>query len=70
MSYNIDRWKLEKPEWFKIDMIPDEFLPQTVLEVEGGAKRERKSLKEIGKDQGDNKSSSSSGSRVQQVHPE
>ena len=73
---NIDRWKLEKPDWFKIELIPDEFLSKEVLEAEGGANRKRRrssgaSLKEIAGLGGDDKSSnSSSGDRVQQVHPE
>jgi len=24
---NIDNWQTEKPDWFKIEMVPDEFLP-------------------------------------------
>jgi len=51
VAHNIDRWKEENPEWFKIDLIPDEFLPQAVLEAEGGANRKRRrssvSLREI-----------------------
>ena len=30
VANNIDRWKLEKPEWFKIDAIPDEMMPSKV----------------------------------------
>jgi len=41
---NIVRWKEEKPAWFKIDKIPDDFLPQAVLEAEGGAQRRRPSM--------------------------
>jgi len=36
---NIDRWRMEELDWFKVEMIPDEFLPKDVLEAEGGAKR-------------------------------
>ena len=41
---NIDEWKREKPEWFHIDRIPDEFLPKYVFEEEGGAERRRNSV--------------------------
>ena len=41
---NIDRWKLEAPSWFKIEMIPDDLLPASVVEVEGGANRRRSSV--------------------------
>ena len=40
---NIDRWKEEAPSWFKIEMIPDDFLPRSVLEAEGGAARRMRS---------------------------
>ena len=42
VANNIDRWKEEKPDWFKIDFIPDEFLPQAVIEAEGGANRKQR----------------------------
>ena len=41
VANNIDRWKVDKPERFKIELIPDEFLPQAVLVAEGGANRKR-----------------------------
>jgi len=41
---NIDEWKREKPDWFKIEMIPDEYLPEDVFEAEGGDKRRRSSV--------------------------
>ena len=46
---NIDRWQEEAPSWFKIEKIPDEFLPVEVLVAEGGANRTRStvSLREI-----------------------
>jgi len=46
---NIARWKVEKPNWFKIELIPDDVLPRDVLEAEGGATRRRSnvSLREI-----------------------
>jgi len=44
VAANIDRWKRDKPAWFKIDKIPDEFLPKYVFEEEGGAKRRRSSV--------------------------
>jgi len=46
---NIARWKKKKPDFFNIEMIPDDFLPRDVYEMEGGAKRRRSnvSLREI-----------------------
>jgi len=41
---NIARWKEEKPSWFIIEMISDDFLPRDVFEAEGGAKRRRSSV--------------------------
>ena len=40
---NIDRWRLEAPEWFIVELVPDEFLPVEVFEAEGGERRRRKS---------------------------
>ena len=39
---NIDRWRLEAPEWFVVELIPDEFLPVEVYEAEGGEGRKRR----------------------------
>jgi len=36
VANNIDRWKEDKPDWFKIDLIPDDFLSLAELEAEGG----------------------------------
>jgi len=52
VANNIDRWKVDKPDWFNIELIPDEFLPQAVLEAEGRTNRKRRrssgaSLREI-----------------------
>jgi len=47
---NIDRFNLVQPEWWKIDMVPDEFLEERVIEAEGGRMRKRRnsvSFKEI-----------------------
>jgi len=44
VAENIDQWKRERPDWFNIEMIPDEYLPKEVLEAEGGAKRRRSSV--------------------------
>jgi len=38
---NVVRWQREKPDWFKIEMIPDDMLPREVLAAEGGANRTR-----------------------------
>jgi len=43
VARNIDRWKEQKPDWFKIEIIPDTFLPSDVFEEEGGARRRRRS---------------------------
>ena len=41
---NIDRFQLEQPEWWKIEMVGDEFLPNEAIEAEGGAHRRRSSI--------------------------
>jgi len=38
---NVARWKVESPSFFKIEMIPDKLLPDSVVEAEGGARRRR-----------------------------
>ena len=40
---NIDRWRLEAPKWFVVELVPDEFLPVEVFEAEGGERRRRSS---------------------------
>jgi len=42
VANNIDRWKEENPDWFHVEYIPGEFLPQAVLEAEGGTHRRRR----------------------------
>ena len=48
---NIAGWIEEKPDWFDIDLIPNDMLPDEVLESEGGAARKRRrssvSLREL-----------------------
>jgi len=44
VARNIDRWKGNKPDWFKIEMILDAFLPSDVFEAVGGARRRRSSV--------------------------
>jgi len=41
---NVARWKAENPTWFRIELIPDDFLPTGVLQTEGGARRRRSSV--------------------------
>jgi len=41
---NISRWELEKPDWYKVESIPDEFLPEDVFDRIGGKTRRRKSV--------------------------
>lgn len=47
IAANIERWKVEGEDWFKIEKIPDELLPRETFEAEGGAKRRRSSLLEM-----------------------
>jgi len=49
IAANIVEWRAEKPEWFVVEMIPDDFLPKEVFVAEGGARRRRSnfSLREI-----------------------
>jgi len=44
IAENLSVWRRERPDWFKIEMIPDEFLPKEVFKEEGGAKRRRSSV--------------------------
>jgi len=44
VATNIGQWRMERPDWFKIEMIPDELLPKDVFRAEGGAKRRRSSV--------------------------
>jgi len=44
---NIDRFQLEQPEWWKIEMVGDEFLPQEAIEAEGGTGRRRSSVHSV-----------------------
>jgi len=39
---NVERWQTDKLEWFQIELVDNEFLPQNVLEAEGGTLRKRK----------------------------
>jgi len=43
VAENIDQWRRENPDWFNIEMIPDEYSPKEAFEAEGGAKRRSKS---------------------------
>ena len=44
VAKNIHQWRRDQPDWFKIEMIPDEYLPKEIFEAEGGAKRRRSSV--------------------------
>jgi len=44
VAENIDKWKRENPDWFNIELIPDDLLPKDVFEAEGGARRRRSSV--------------------------
>jgi len=41
---NLRKWRRERPDWFRIHMIPDEFCSSDVFEAEGGANRRRSSM--------------------------
>jgi len=41
---NVSRWIEDKPEWFKIEAIPDNFLPVNVFVEEGGFERRRSNV--------------------------
>ena len=51
VAENLGEWRRERPDWFNIEMIPDELLPKDVFESVGGANRRRRrssvSLREI-----------------------
>ena len=51
VAENIAGWTEEKPDWFNIDLIPNDMLPDEMLESEGGAARKRRrnsiSLREL-----------------------
>ena len=50
VELNINDWMAEQPAWFKIENIPDSYLPAGVLASVGGANRRRRntvSLREI-----------------------
>ena len=44
---NIAKFILEQPEWWKIEMVGDEFLPQFAIEAEGGLRRRRNSVQSV-----------------------
>ena len=41
---NIERWKVEGEDWFKIEKNPEEFLPAAVFAAAGGAQRRRSNV--------------------------
>ena len=44
---NIVRFQLELSEWWKIEMVGDEFLPREVIEAAGGTQRRRSSVHSV-----------------------
>jgi len=44
VAANIEDWRRDKPDWFHVEAIPDEYLPASVVAAEGGAKRRRSSV--------------------------
>ena len=44
VAINLSKWRREEPDWFNIERIPDELLPNDVFEAVGGAKRRRSSV--------------------------
>ena len=47
VAANIDRWMQDGEDFFKIEIVPDEFLPEVILEQEGGQQRRRCSSAEL-----------------------
>jgi len=51
IANNIDRWEENRPAWYKVELIPSDFLPAAFLEAEGGGRRHRRlsnvSVKEV-----------------------
>jgi len=44
VAEKIDEWRRIEPDWFNIELIPDEFLPLNVFGTEGGFDRRRSSV--------------------------
>jgi len=44
VAANIDRWRADKPDWFKIKTIQDDLLPNDVVGAEGGKNRKRSTV--------------------------
>jgi len=44
VTTNIEDWTRDKPDWFHVETIPDNFLPAAVVQAEGGPKRRRSSM--------------------------
>jgi hypothetical protein len=38
---NWARWKEEKPAWFVVEKVPDQFVPTTELAILGGGRKRR-----------------------------
>ena len=47
MGGNIERFQLEQPEWWQIEMVGVEFLPREAIEAASGAKRRRSSVQSV-----------------------
>ena len=45
---NFDRWRLEAPKWFIVELIPDEFLPDGVRGGGGGEEEEKEQREHAG----------------------
>ena len=69
---NIARWEEEKKEWFIIELIPDELLPNEVFLAEGGFNRRRSnvSMFERQQQQQSNQQGENNVNRHVQVSPE
>ena len=44
LEENIAWFQLEQPEWWRIEMVGDEFLPAQAIESEGGRRRMRSTM--------------------------
>jgi len=73
VAANIARWKSEKPQWFAIELIPDNFLPNDVFKAEDGKHRRRSStsfMEAFGLEDGKRHSDSKMGSGAFRWHPD
>jgi len=44
VTSNLEDWQRDEPTWFRLEDVPDEYLPASVVAAKGGAKRRRSSV--------------------------